>query len=84
MKQILIELDDDTVARLEAIAPARSRKRSDFIRFAIRRAIWDRDEAEIEASYRARPDDEPVYFDAEAWEVREPRPTGSRKPRAQK
>lgn len=74
MKQVLIELDDDTASRLEEVAPARSRRRSDFIRAAIRRAIWDLQEKATEAAYRLEPDQEPAYFDPEewdAWEVRE-------------
>lgn len=80
MKQVMIELDDDTAERLEAVAPARSRKRSEFVRAAIRRAIWDLEEQAIEASYRAQPDDEPIYFAPELWEVREPAPK-ARKPK---
>ena len=36
MKQILIEIDPDVAERLEQIAPGRSRRRSKFIRMAIR------------------------------------------------
>jgi predicted transcriptional regulator len=36
MKQLLNELDADTAARLQKDAPARSRRRSEFIRAAIR------------------------------------------------
>ena len=79
MKQILLELDDETAARLDEVAPARSRKRSDFIRAAIRRALLDVEEQATEAAYRRQPDSEPVYFDKEAWEVREPKPTYRKK-----
>ena len=40
MKQILIEIEDDVAARLEAVAPGRTRRRSEFVRMAIRRALW--------------------------------------------
>ena len=78
MKQILLELDDDTAARLDQVAPARSRRRSDFIRSAIRRALADVQEHETEQAYRRQPDSEPAYFDASAWEVREPGPPRKR------
>ena len=71
MKQLLIELDDETAARLEAVAPARSRRRSDFVRAAIRRALAALREEEIAAAYARQPDKEPAFFDAAAWEVRE-------------
>ena len=71
MKQILLELDDETAARLEAVAPARGRRRSDFIRAAIRRALLAIDERATEAAYLRQPDNEPAYFDAAAWEAHE-------------
>ena len=79
MKQILLELDDETAARLEAVAPARGRRRSDFIRAAIRRALLAIDERATEAAYVRQPDNEPVYFDAAAWEAHEA-PAEYRKP----
>jgi Arc/MetJ-type ribon-helix-helix transcriptional regulator len=74
VKQVLVELDDETAAELDAVAPARSRKRSDFIRAAIRRALRALEEKSTEAAYLRKPDDEPAFFDATAWEVREARP----------
>jgi Arc/MetJ-type ribon-helix-helix transcriptional regulator len=71
MKQILLEVDDETAARLDEVAPARSRKRSEFIRAAIRRALRDIQEQATEAAYSLKPDSEPVYFDAATWEIRE-------------
>lgn len=55
MKQILVELDDRCARDLERVASAKSRKRSVFIRLAIRSAI-DRalDRATADA-YRSRP-----------------------------
>jgi hypothetical protein len=77
MKQFLIELDDEMAAQLEAVAPARSRRRSEFVRAAIRRALWEQRERATEAAYARTPDSEPAYFDAAVWEVRD-----SAKPRA--
>ena len=53
IKQILIELDAETAARLERAAPASSRRRSHFIRDAIRRALWELEEHETRSAYLA-------------------------------
>ena len=66
MKQILLELDDETATRLDEVAPARGR--SEFIRNAIRRALNELQERGTEAAYRLKPDTEPVYFDAKVWD----------------
>ena len=68
MKQVILDLDDTTAAELERIAPSRERKRSAFLRAAVRRAIDDALERQTEAAYRRVPDStEPWYFDADAW-----------------
>jgi hypothetical protein len=68
MKQILVELDLETVARLERIAPARSRKRSQFIRDAIRRAIWEQEEAQTREAYLETPDTPTEPWPEPPWE----------------
>jgi hypothetical protein len=69
MKQILIEIDPDTAARLDKVAPARSRRRSEFIRSAIRRALWDMEERATERAYTSQPDSaDDTHFDPEVWE----------------
>lgn len=69
MKQVLVELDDQTAAELERVAPARSRQRSEFIRRALRRALWDEEERRTREAYLRTPDtDAAVYFEPEAWE----------------
>jgi predicted transcriptional regulator len=67
-KQILVELDAATAARLERAAPARSRRRSEFIRQAIRRALWELEERETRASYLRDPDRSEVAWPEPAWE----------------
>lgn len=76
MKKVLIELDDATAKELERVAPARSRKRSQFIRSAIRKALWELEEQATAEAYERQPDSaaEP-YVDAEVWEREESVPT---------
>ena len=83
MKQLLIqiEIDAETAARLEKIAPSRSRRRSRFIRSAIRRALWDVEEAATEQAYRRQPDSAEEAFDPAAWEPSRPAPRSRKKPR---
>lgn len=69
MKAILLEVDDGTYARLEEVAPARSRKRSEFLRAAIRRALWDIEEARTREAYLRAPDVESEAFDAATWDA---------------
>ena len=70
MKQLLIEVDEDTVERLDKIAPARSRQRSAFIRTAIQRALWEIEERRTREAYTRWPDSaEEAYFDASVWET---------------
>lgn len=65
--QILIDLDAKTAARLEKVAPARSRLRSEFVRAAIRKALWEIEERATGRAYAAQPDLEPPAFDPAAW-----------------
>ncbi len=75
MKQLLIELDDATAEKLERVAPARSRKRSRFIRSAIRRAIWELEEQATAEAYQKQPDSAAdAYVDPRVWEGGETHP----------
>ena len=76
MKQLLIELEDEVAEKLERIAPARSRRRSEFVRNAIRRALWELEERATAEAYERQPDSPAeVYLDPRAWE---PKPTRKR------
>jgi predicted transcriptional regulator len=66
MKQLLVQFDDQTSALLERIAPGRSRKRSEFIRRAVARALLDELEQRTRAAYETWPD-EPATFNPEEW-----------------
>ena len=86
MKQILIQLDDATAAQLEAVVPGSSRKRSEFLRGVIARALHDTLELSTRKAYEQWPD-EPARPDAREWAdegeaVRPPRkPRRSARPR---
>ena len=82
MKRMLIELDPELFAELERVAPARSRRRSEFIRMALRRALWERAEQETAKAYAAQPDSvESVVFHPSLWEPETPPPPLPRKKR---
>ena len=69
MKQLLIELEDDVAEKLERVAPGRARRRSEFIRKAIRRALWELEEEATAAAYRKHPDSaNDAYLDPRVWE----------------
>jgi predicted transcriptional regulator len=77
MKQVLIELEDDIAAKLERVAPGRARRRSEFIRMAIRRALWELEEQATAEAYRNQPDSAAdAYVDASVWE---PKPARRRR-----
>jgi predicted transcriptional regulator len=69
MKQVLVELPAELAARLERVAPARSRQRSQFIRMAIQKALWELDELTTRRAYlRSTPTDEAwPEADWQAW-----------------
>jgi len=56
MTSLLIQLDDSTAKKLERIAPARQRKRADFIREAVKSAIRNQEYARMREAYRLQPD----------------------------
>ncbi len=79
MKQLLIEIDDDVAAQLERVAPGRARRRSEFIRTAIRRALWELEEQSTAEAYREQPDSaDDAYVDARVWERK---PARGRRPK---
>jgi len=69
MKTVLLEIEDEVAEKLERVAPGRSRRRSEFIRSAIRRALWDLEEKATAEAYRTHPDSAAdAYVDASVWE----------------
>jgi hypothetical protein len=80
MKQLLLALDDSTARRLEKVAPARSHRRSEFIRGAIRKALDALAEQDMDDAYRRIPE-EPgdEFFDPAAWGPWRPEPAKPRR-----
>lgn len=83
MKQILVQLDDALAEELERFVPGSSRKRSDFIRKAIARALLDVVEVTTSAAYARHP----PRYDANGWahpDEAYPVPRALRSPRAKR
>jgi predicted transcriptional regulator len=70
MKQLIIELDSALARRLERVAPAKSRKRSEFVRAAIAAALDRALEAETREKYLRVTDAGDEYFEPAAWKPR--------------
>jgi predicted transcriptional regulator len=70
MKSLLIEVDDELASRLERVAPARSRRRSEFVRAAILKALWESEEQATAEAYARHPDSPDAAFDPTVWESR--------------
>jgi hypothetical protein len=68
VKQLIVELDEPLARELERVAPARSRRRSSFVRTALRRALDELAEARMAQAYKSKPDAEPAHFDPRVWE----------------
>jgi len=66
MKQVLIQLDDATAAQLEKVAPGSSRKRSEFLRGVIARALHETLELRTRRAYEEWPD-EARAVDSREW-----------------
>ena len=69
MKSLLVEVDDELAGRLERVAPARSRRRSEFVRAAILKALWEAEELATAEAYARQPDSPDAGFDPTVWEV---------------
>ena len=70
MKSLLIEVDDELAGRLEQVAPARSRRQSEFVRAAILRALWEAEEQATAEAYARLPDTLDPVLDPTVWEGR--------------
>ena len=70
MKSLLVQIDEPTLRALNRVAPAAKRKRAEFVRAAIRKAIRESEEERMRKAYHAQPDSETEADDwsnAEEW-----------------
>ena len=69
--KLRITIDDDTMQRLNRFVPGRPRLRSEFVRVAIQRALWEIEERHTREAYSQWPDSaEDAVFDPAVWEPR--------------
>ena len=74
MKSILVQLDDETMAQLEQVAPAKKRARTEFIRQAIKSALHRNEFDLMREAYLKQPQeledggdwDDPLEWNPEA------------------
>jgi hypothetical protein len=68
MPSILIQLDDVTYQALNRVAPAAERKRTEFVRQAVKDAIRKQEFARMREAYRTQPDHGAESDDWSNWE----------------
>jgi len=64
MKSILVQIDEGMYHALNQVAPPKSRRRAQFIRNAVRKAIREAEYARMRRAYGATPDSE---SEADTW-----------------
>ncbi|MBI2687722.1 MAG: hypothetical protein HYX27_15535 [Acidobacteria bacterium] len=65
MKSVLVQLDDETMAQLNEVAPPASRARTKFIRRAIKEALLRSEFDRMEEAYRREPQE---FVDGGDWD----------------
>lgn len=68
MPQVLVHFDDATLKAIDRIAPAAKRKRADFIRRAVKDAIFRQETDRMREAYRLQPDS---AEGSDAWDLPE-------------
>ena len=68
MKALLVQVDEATYRALDRVAPPSSRRRSHFVREAIRRAVREAEYARMRQAYLAQPDS---AAEADDWSTAE-------------
>ena len=68
MPQVLVQFESSTLDAIDRISPAAKRKRADFIRQAVKDAIFEYEEKRMRDAYLLQPDSED---DAGVWELPE-------------
>ena len=70
MPQVLVHFDESTLKAIDRIAPAAKRQRADFIRKAVKDALFLRETERMREAYRLQPDsadDADTWDSAEEW-----------------
>ena len=70
MPQVLVQFEPATLEAIDRIAPAARRKRADFIRRAVKDAIYKHEQERMREAYRLNPDSSVEADDwgnAEEW-----------------
>ncbi len=68
MPQVLVQFESATLEAIDRIAPAAKRKRADFIRKAVKDAIFLYEQKRMREAYRLQPDS---AGDADIWDLPE-------------
>ncbi len=68
MPQVLVHFDEATLQAIDRVAPAAKRQRADFIRKAVKDALFLRETERMREAYRLQPDN---AEDADLWELPE-------------
>ena len=70
MPQVLVHFDESTLKAIDRIAPVAKRQRADFIRKAVKDALFQRETERMREAYRLQPDsadDADTWDSAEEW-----------------
>ena len=65
MPQVLVHFDESTLKAIDRIAPAAKHQRADFIRKAVKDALFQRETERMREAYRLQPD---TIDDASTWD----------------
>ena len=68
MPQVLVQFAAATLEAIDRIAPAAKRKRADFIRKAVKDAIFRHEQERMREAYKLQPDS---AEDADTWDLPE-------------
>lgn len=68
MRTLQVRVDDEVAEGLDRVAPSRTRRRSEFVSMAIRKALWELEEQRTAEAYTRQPDSEETYLDPDCWE----------------
>jgi metal-responsive CopG/Arc/MetJ family transcriptional regulator len=68
MPQVLVHFDEATLRAIDRVAPAAKRKRADFIRRAVKDALFRQETDRMREAYRLQPDS---VDGTDSWELPE-------------